>query len=282
MNEKLGLEKFNTTCITQVSSTMLSLLGIHLEKEMALPIPEVLSCAKKFFKTSQQTQSQNEKICDRIFMYNPDAISEWIFARYYKKYFYKAQKISSLALPMLSVFPPVTPVCFASMYSGLLPQYHGIQSYEKPVLKCKTVFDTLIENEKKVAIVSTENDSISLIFLERKMDYFIYKTVRECNEKAAELIKADKHDCIILYNTDYDYWMHRNSPTGFFSKKAIQQDVNEFCSLHERIKNEWQGKHRIALAFAPDHGCHRWFGILGQHGKNEPCDMNIKHLWAFL
>lgn len=83
---------------------------------------------------------------------------------------------ASLNLEMLSVYPPVTPVCFASMYSGLSPDKHGIQSYTKPVMKCSTVFDILSSEGKKGAIVSTANDSISMIFQNRNIDYFIYKT----------------------------------------------------------------------------------------------------------
>ncbi|MGP1587539.1 MAG: hypothetical protein ACTTHG_04280 [Treponemataceae bacterium] len=273
MDKNYGLEGFNSTCITQVASTVLTLLGVPAAQGMSEPIPEVLEHAKNKFNGSYA--------CDRVFMYNPDAIAQWIFGKYHKKYFSKAQNVSDLTLNMLSVFPPVTPVCFGSMYSGLQPAIHGIQSYVKPVLKCKTIFDQLIEHKKKVAIVSTAGDSISLIFLERNMDYFIYKTVKECNDKAAQLIKSDEYDCIILYNTNYDYWMHRNTPTGPLAVRAIRQNVNEFCELNELIKNEWGSKHRTALAFAPDHGCHRWLGVLGQHGLNEPCDMNINHLWSF-
>ena len=87
---------------------------------------------------------------------------------------------------------------------------------------------------------------------------------------------------IVLYNTDYDYWMHRNTPTGPLAIRAIKQDVNEFCALKKLIENEWKGKHRTGLAFAPDHGCHRWYGVLGQHELNEPCDMNTVHAWSFV
>ena len=269
MSEKIidkGLEKFNTICITQIASTILNLIGIEKNSEMAEPINEVLNLYGGFAS------------CDRIFMYNPDAIAQWIFNKY-KKYSEPAKKISTGALEMLSVIPPKTPVCFASMYSGLQPEKHGIQKYEKPVLKCTTIFDCLVAAGKKVAIVSTEGDSISLIFLERKMDYFIYKSVKECNDKAKELINEDKYDVIILYNTNYDYWMHRVSPTGFAAVNALKNNFKTYIELTNLLKEKWSGKHKTALSFAPDHGCHRLAGILGTHGINAPCDMNIVHLW---
>ena len=275
-----GISEFNKICITQVASTVLSLLGVATAApsqgaapQMAPPIPDVLSKAQEKFGVEK---------CDRVVMYNPDAIALWIYEKYYKKYFSRLEENTDLMLPMLSVFPPVTPACFGSMYSGLQPAVHGIQSYTKPVLKCDTVFDRLIAAGKKAAIVSTKGDSISLIFLEREMDYFIYKSVKECNAKAAELIKSDEYDLIVLYNTDYDYWMHRSSPTGLPAKNALKKNVAEYIALKELIQSEWKGKHRTALAFAPDHGCHRWHGLLGMHGINEPCDMNTVHLWSFL
>ncbi len=299
IDNNYGLDGFNKICITQVASTVLTLLGAETEEasasenpaetqfsgattddtfqgaifQMAPPIPDVLSKAQEKFGAEK---------CDRVVMYNPDAIALWIYEKYYKKYFSRLEENTDLMLPMLSVFPPVTPVCFGSMYSGLQPAVHGIQSYTKPVLKCDTVFDRLIAAGKKAAIVSTAGDSISLIFLERKMDYFIYKSVKECNDKAAELIKSDEYDLIVLYNADYDYWMHRSSPTGLPAKNALRKNVAEYLALKELIKSEWKGKHRTALAFAPDHGCHRWHWLLGMHGINEPCDMNTVHLWSFI
>lgn len=266
---KSGLEGFNSVCITQVASTVLNLVGVEKDSEMADPIPEVLSSCGGFGG------------CDRVFMYNPDAIAQWIFNRY-SKYSNPAKNESRLALEMLSVVPPVTPVCFASMYSGLQPEKHGIRRYEKPILKCATIFDILPKANKKVAIVSTNGDSISLIFLERKIDYFIYSSVKECNEKAKQLIKEDRYDVIILYNTNYDYWMHRSSPTGFLAVHALKNNFKTYLELNNLIKQEWSEKHKTALAFAPDHGCHRMFGILGTHGIEKPCDMNIVHLWNFV
>ena len=302
--KKFGLGDFNEVCIAQVASTILALLGIPEEKinpsepDMAPLIKSVVDSAQKKFGMDESSLVCAP--CDRIVMYNPDAIAYWIFGRYYQKHFASLARDVDLIYPMLSVFPPKTPVCFASMYTGFMPETHGIKKYEKPVLKCTTLFDRLISAGKKIAIVSTAGDSISLIFLERKMDYFIYKTVAECNEKASELIKNDEYDVIVLYNTDYDYWMHRNTPTGLVAQSALKQDIREYTALRKLIKEEWGStsdkqsatdkqsvadkgaKHRTALAFAPDHGCHRWYGVLGQHELNEPCDMNTVHMWSFI
>lgn len=258
------MDGFNEISIDRVASTVLSLLGCNSLSDMAPSINEVVQY----------------KGCDRVFMYNPDAIAEWIYEAY-RESFAPIVDEATCNIEMLSVYPPKTPVCFASMYSGLQPKKHGILSYTKPVLKCTTVFDLLPKNGKKCAIVSTQDDSISMIFLNRNIDYYIYKTKEECNNKAIELIGEDKYDLIVLYNGNYDWAMHRFSPEGKPSIKALKENIETYCLLREEIKTHWKG-HKTALAFAPDHGCHRLYKILGTHGERSAKDMNIRHFWTII
>lgn len=261
---------FNDICITQVASTVLKLMGLAPSEHFSPPIPDVISAAKKRFQSP----------CDRVFMYNPDAVAQWVY-ELNRSDFAALEASADLKIPMLSVVPPVTPACFGSMYSGLLPAEHGIQRYEKPVLKVETIFDLLPKAGKKAAIVSTAGDSISKIFLGRAVDYFIYKTKEECNRKALSLIAADEHDLIVLYNGDFDHYMHRVSPEGERAKRALRENIATFGQISDAI-NHHRKNHRTALAFAPDHGCHNIYKFLGAHGQNIPSDMNICHFWEFL
>lgn len=54
---------------------------------------------------------------DRIFMYNPDAIGEWIF-RKYPQLFTEVNQLAGIQVCYQTVMPSVTPVCFATMYTG--------------------------------------------------------------------------------------------------------------------------------------------------------------------
>ena len=267
------MSAYNSERITGVCSTIDSLLGIEGHEGAAAPIQPVMEY--------MQAAAGGSPLCDRVFMYNPDAVAAWVYEKY-RGLFTPLERRAGLKLPMLSVVPPVTPVCFASMYSGLMPEKHGIQKYVKPVLQVPTVFDDLSASGRKAAIVSTEGDSISMIFLERDVDYFIYKTKEECNRKALELISEDTHSLIVLYNGDYDHWMHRTSPDGRRALKSLKENIATFCEIHDAIGEKWS-RHRTALAFAPDHGCHEVLGgMMGQHGIEAPCDMNIFHFWKFL
>ena len=46
------------------------------------------------------------------------------------------------------------------------------KKYDKPVLRCETIFDSLVNAGKKVAIVAVRNSSIDSIFRERTIDYY--------------------------------------------------------------------------------------------------------------
>ena len=96
-----------------------------------------------------------------------------------------------------------------------------------------------------------------------------------------ELIDEDRYDLLVLYNGDYDWAMHRFSPEGKRSLRALGENVETYMELKKAIEKRWKG-HRTALAFAPDHGCHRAYGILGSHGKEIPMDMNIRHFWSII
>ncbi len=222
------------------------------------------------------------KVYDRVVVYNPDAIGEWVL-RKYDTYLKDILSTGAEEVPVRSVMPSVTPVCFASMYSGMMPNDHGIQKYEKPVLKVDTLFDAAVRKGLKVAIVSTEEDSISEIFLERPIDYFIYPTTAECNEKALELIAKDYYNLIVLYNADYDSVMHKFGPESKEALAALKENVETFKMLQKQIRENYL-QHDTVLVFAPDHGCHEWDAApdcKGVHGADVPEDMEILHFYCF-
>ena len=208
-------------CITQVAATAETLLGIAPDAAMAPPLTPVLRSAGRRLTGP----------CDRVFLYNPDAIAQWLYAAYRSR-FAPLEARADLGLGMGSVYPPVTPACFASMYSGLQPKEHGIQSYINPVLAVDTVFDHLPRAGRRCAIVSTEGDSISLIFLGRDVDYYIFPTVAQCNRKALELIREDRHHLVVLYNGNYDHWMHRGGPE---SPWALREPPQKAQVAHWRL-----------------------------------------------
>jgi len=260
----------NTLRITQTAQTIAELMGFSM--------PEGADCANEVVVKTAEKQWGGKK-AQRALLYNPDAIALWLYQKY-PTLFTEVIGHSQMALPVYAVMPSVTPVCFASMYTGLNPEKHGIQAYVKPVLSVPTLFDAAIAKGLKPIIISTEGDSISKIFLERDMDYIICKTPDECNAHAARILEEDKHDIITVYNGNYDAFMHRHGPEAEEALSQLTHNAKAFQNLSEIAKKAWAGKNGVA-AFLPDHGCHEIDGDLGSHGLDMEEDMNIIHFYQF-
>lgn len=258
----------NDTSLARLCGALCYAMGI--EKPAQAAEPEASLCAYVDEKLGSQK-------ADRVFMYNPDAIAQWVYEKY-PHLIKEAIKRTELAVPFCTVMPSVTPVCFGTMYTGAQPAVHGIQSYVKPVIAIDTLFDALIRSGKKPAIVSTGNDSMSKIFLERDMDYFIYPTVEEVNAKAAELIVADQHDFIAVYNGNFDAIMHKFGPESVEALGELRGNTQTFAMFSVLIETHWK-THNALVGFAMDHGCHEIDGECGSHGLDMEEDLNIVHLY---
>ena len=216
---------------------------------------------------------------DRVVMFNPDAVAQWIYEKY-APLCRKARERADIEIPLTTVMPSVTPVCFGTMYTGAQPAVNGIRKYEKPVITIDTLFDALIRAGKKPALITYAQCSLSRIFLERDMDYYHFESgsVEEVNAKAAELILRDEHDLIVIYNGNYDSVMHKFGPESTEALAELRTNCHMFAVLSEMIKNNWQSRNTL-VGFAMDHGCHEIDGGCGSHGLDMEEDLNIVHLY---
>ena len=212
---------------------------------------------------------------DRLFMYNPDAVAQWIWEKY-PQLFTEVARRTELSLPLCTVMPSVTPVCFGTMYTGALPEVHGIRKYEKPVIAIDSLFDALIRAGKRCAIVAESKCSMAMIFQNRAMDYYIYDTIEEVNAKGSELILRDEYDMIAVYNGNYDTVMHRHAPESLEALCEARANAEMFATFSALIEQHWT-RHNTLVGFAMDHGCHEIDGGLGSHGLDMEEDLNILH-----
>lgn len=212
---------------------------------------------------------------DRILMYNPDAIAQWVQEKY-PQLMKEVPARTEIALQLTSVMPSVTPVCFGTMYTGAQPEVHGIRKYEKPVIKIDTIFDAMIRNGKRCAIIGDSSCSMGKIYLERQMDYFLYETIDEINAKAVELIMADEYDFIAVYNGNFDSLMHKHGPESVEALGELRANSHAFAELSELVARHWQ-KHNTLVGFAMDHGCHEIDDGCGSHGLDMDEDLHIVH-----
>ena len=261
----------NTNSLDTLCAALCYAAGIEAPQQAADANPDLCAYLDKMEAAGK---------CDRIFMYNPDAVAHWISDKY-PDFITEVKKLAPLALPLRAVMPSVTPVCFGTMYTGAQPEVHGIRSYTKPVITIDTIFDAILRAGKKCAIVCTDGDSLSRIYNERDMDYFYYPTLDEVNAKAAELIMQDQHDLIVVYNGDYDATMHRWGTEHPLSLGALRSNSHAFAMFASLITSHWQN-HKTLLGFAMDHGCHDIDGGCGSHGLDMDEDLDILHFYSVI
>jgi predicted AlkP superfamily pyrophosphatase or phosphodiesterase len=254
----------------------LDTLCAALAYAMRIDAPEVAADANEELVKYIDEKLGSEGV-DRIFMYNPDAIGEWVFKKY-PQLLKEVNALTDLEVGFETVMPSVTPVCFGTMYTGAQPAVHGIKKYEKPVIKVDSLFDAMIRSGKKCAIVAERGCSMAEIFLEREMDYFIYDTIPEVNAKAAELIIEDKYDLICVYNGNYDTVMHKTGPESVEALAEMRANSQAFATFVGLIKNNWD--HNALVGFSMDHGCHEIDGNCGSHGLDMDEDLHIVHRFA--
>jgi len=262
--------KINTNSLDTICAALAYAMGIEPPSFAAEKNPELANYVEKIF--------DGEK-ADRIIMYNPDAIAQWICQKY-PEYIKKVESNSEKKIYLSTVMPSVTPVCFGTMYTGAQPSVHGIQKYEKPVIKIDTIFDRLIAAGKKVALITYGKCSLSRIYLERELDYFHFEEggIEAVNAKAAEVILRDEHDFIVIYNGNYDARMHKHGPESARALAELRLNDHIFGMISNLVKAHWKN-HNTLVGFAMDHGCHEIDGGCGSHGLDMPEDINIVHFY---
>ncbi len=271
LNEKDKTEtNINSNSLDTICASLTYAMGIDAPKYAAAPNFELTNYIDKVFDGQK---------ADRIVMYNPDAIAQWIYKKY-PQFFTNVQARIDVEIPLAAVMPSVTPVCFGTMYTGAQPSVHGIQKYEKPVITIDTIFDALIRAGKKVAIITYKKCSISRIFLERDVDYYHFEdgSIADVNAKAMEVILKDEHDFIVIYNGNYDSVMHKKGTESIEALGELAINCHIFSCISELIKTHWQ-HHNTLVGFAMDHGCHEIDSGCGDHGLDMPEDLNITHLY---
>lgn len=264
--------EFFTTPLTRFAPTIADISGVGApEFSPSERVEEVKKLVLD--KTGKST-------VDKVVVYNPDALGAW-FVDKYTETFRPLKELSDLRVDYLTMYPPKTPVCFGTMFTGATPEQHGIHAYVKPHLKIDSLFDRWAEAGKKTAMVSVAGQSIPLLFQGRNIDYFLYKTDGAVIDKTVELIHSGEYDVIEAYVMEYDTVMHMTHPKSVFAKSAARRHVRGFERIYNAMKSAYADSDSF-LAFAPDHGVHREWYLLGNHGKNIPEDMNLSHFYTVL
>ena len=262
---------YNQYHLTRFAGIAADCMGIELPPEYAPAIPWV----------SDLLKSRLGGKADRAVFYHADAVGQYIWQKY-TGMFAPVYAHTSLALPFQSTVMSVTPVAHASMYTGLEPEQHGIQTYVRPQLACDTFYDALLRLGLRPAILAQKDSTFLHIFAGRDMDYFEEPNAVAIQEKALRLLHEDKYDVISIHTFDYDDAAHAYGPESREALNAVALEAEGFDRIARLIETEWSGKHRTLLTYSPDHGQHLLPGGNGSHGSKQIEDMNILHFFGTL
>lgn len=260
---------FSKYSIARVGGTLAAALGIEAPEKAEAPLDEVLSMVKR---------STSRGYAEKALIFNPDAVAIWLYQRY-TDLFAPVLSHTRMMLPMAAVMPSVTPVCFGSIYTGAQPEVHGITKYEKPVIKTDSFFDAALRSGKRVAIVAVDGCSMSRIYLERELDYFITESDAKSAETGLRLINEGDYDIIVVYQGNYDHTMHREGTEAEASLAELRDNAAVFDRLATAFDARWKGHDRLC-AWITDHGAHDNPDGRGSHGQHIPEDINVAHFWG--
>lgn len=262
---------FNSVQLTQTAATITQTMGLEKPKFAGEPIEQVLAMVRNHSKSGR---------AQKVLIYNPDAVAQWLYQKY--TYLYTpVMERTQMAIPMLAAFPPVTPVCFATMFSGAKPEVHGIQKYIKKLVTIDTLFDALPRQGIRTALVARDDSSMGLIFTGRPITYFNTEpSDEEATQRGLQLLRENEHDVVVVYNMDYDDSIHDTEPESERSIEALKRHIRDFARLVDCAKEVWRDYDMLFL-FAPDHGIHKTIFGNGDHYCDIPEDMNILHFYGF-
>lgn len=243
---------------------------------MDFPLPETYAPGIKW--VSDILKQRMGGPADRAVLYHADAVGMYIWQKY-TSLFAPVYQHTSLAIPFVSTVESVTPVAHASMYTGLDPAGHGIETYIRPKLTCSTLFDELIAAGKRVCIVAQADSTFLHIFAGRELDYFEGKNALEVQELSLKAIESNRYDVISIHTFDYDNAAHAYGPESKEALNAVSIEAEGFDHIANLIKTAYAG-HRTLLTYSPDHGQHLTAGGNGSHGSKLLEDMNILHFFG--
>ncbi len=274
--EKLGLSQPQETygvdyATADFTPTLCELWKLRTPKQsLGRAIEPVLELGRNFFGEEGQLE--------KSLIFCPDAIGDVLWEDYPQD-FAALTANAEIRLKSSTVMPSVTPVCFATIFSGAPPQIHGIQAYCKPVLTVETIFDIFAEAGRQVAIVAKNNCSIDKIFRDRKIDYYSLRDNDRSFELTKLLLRNCDYDLIISYDGSYDSSLHKTGARSPESLQAMRTSIARYVELAGLCDEVWRGYNRL-LTFTPDHGGHDNEETgRGGHGTDIYDDMVVNHFY---
>ena len=258
-------------CVTSFTPTICTLIGARIPAQCQdTPIDSVIAEAEKVL-------GKGEKI-EKALIFAPDACGIHLWERFPEK-MPEVESLAPIRVPIKVVMPSVTPVCFASMYSGATPEVHGIREYAKPVLTVETIFNTFPESGFKTGISAVNGCSIDTIFRKRPITYISTESDAESMQFTKVMMDNPSYNVVLNYATNYDHFAHAVGPFGDLALNSFFTCIDYFRQCSEWVDTVWGDYNRL-LVWCPDHGQHETSPGHGGHGSDMPEDMLVYHFYS--
>jgi len=216
----------------------------------------------------------------RVLCYCPDALGTHFVDRY-ADVFAPVRAAAPVAVAVRAILPTITPVNFASLFTGATPAVHGVAGTVRPVVATDSLFDAWPRAGVRVALVAVKGSSLDLIFRGRPVDYYVEDYDPAVTARAAELIAGGRHDVVVVYHQEYDDCLHRTTPESEEALRAAANHAAAFATLAAVARERWRGADRM-VCFAPDHGAHVNAATgRGTHGADVTEDRDVTHFFGF-
>ena len=256
--------------IGDLAATISVINGVEIPSESGgTPIASVVDQAQRLMDGVGRNQ--------KTLILCPDAVGE-IHRQKYPEKLARVKNISGFRILSSAVMPSVTPVCFCTIFSGASPEVHGIHTWEQPVVKIPTIFDTFAAAGKKVAIVAGNTSSMERIFRMREIDYISTRDDETAFRFTRTLMAEYDYDLIVTYLAMHDSNAHHFGCDAPETVAELEKAVSSFEILNADAEKYWKNFNRT-LVFAPDHGNHRIDEVSGGHGDDIPEDMLVNHFY---
>ncbi len=264
--------------LTSVAPTVARLLGLAPPLlARGEPLAPVLRAASDAWSDQGGLEAG---VSRSALIYLPDAVGRFLQPRF-PDLFRRVRALLPVEIPLRSMVPPKTPVCFASMFTGAAPDLHGIRRYERPVLACDTLFHALAREGCATALVSVRDSSMDLIFRGSGVEHLSGADDAEVTRLALDLLDDGRHRVIVAYHQEYDDALHAEDPFSPAAVGALHRHVQSLEMLTAAAERAWAGRDRFYLC-APDHGAHiDPHTGRGDHGEDIPEDMEVSHFYGF-
>lgn len=256
---------YNSIPISSVAATLAEALGV--------PAPEGADPPVRWV---------NRKIgrVSRAVFYHSDAVPMYMFQEH-PELFEKVFPHVCVPVPYLAAVSSVTPVCFASMYSGVSPEVHGIKEYVRPRLTVRTFFDTAAAAGKRCVAVVMPDSSFLHIFKGHSLDFIVAENAVEAADKTIEVLEEDKYDYVCVHSFEYDTAAHMYGPRDPRAVEKIALEAECFDRIMTAARLYSRGR-RVMTGYGSDHGQHLGEDGLGKHGTTLAEDMNILHFYGVI